>query len=201
MRRSRGRSFISCTKPCPSSLPSRLSAGNFTSSKNNSEVSAESRPSFLSFRPRRKPVASSVSTTISDTPFAPAFASVLATTIIKLACWPLVMKVFRAVEHIPVAGLFRRGAHALQVRAGAGLAHGDGADKFAGNELWQPATFLFVGPVMENVGRDDTGVQRRPERIESRKTQFPADHCFVRKTAAGPAVLFGHGRTKEASRA
>ena len=89
----------------------------------------------------------------------------------------------------------------MQVRAGAGLAHGDGADKFAGNELRQPATFLFVGPVMENVGRDDTGVQRRPERIESRKTQFPADHCFVRKTAAGPAVLFGNGRTKEASRA
>src|SRR5262249_20980614 len=82
-----------------------------------------------------------------------------------------------------------------------GLAHGDGADEFAHNELRQPAAFLFVGAVMENVGRDDPGVQWRPERVEARKTQFPADHCFVRKTAASSAVFFGNSRAKEASRA
>src|SRR5262245_683041 len=107
----------------------------------------------------------------------------------------------RTVEHISIARFFRRGAHALQVGACAGLAHGDGADEFARNELRQPAAFLLVGPVMENVGRDDPRVQRCPERVEARKTQFPADHCFVRKTTAGPAVFFGNSRAKEAGRA
>src|SRR5665811_748365 len=66
--------------------------------KNNSEVSAESMPSFLSLRPRRKPFASSVSTTISEVPLAPALGSVLTTTMTRLACWPLVMKVFEPLS-------------------------------------------------------------------------------------------------------
>jgi hypothetical protein len=37
---------MSWTKPWPSSDPSRLDAGSATSSKNSSEVSAASRPSF-----------------------------------------------------------------------------------------------------------------------------------------------------------
>ena len=42
--------------------------------------------------------ASSVSTTNSEMPLAPAFGSVLATTMIRLACWPLVMKVFEPLS-------------------------------------------------------------------------------------------------------
>ena len=92
--RSCGRSRISWTKPWPSSVPSSASAGSFASSKNSSDVSAQSMPSFFSFLPRRKPGVSSVSTTISEVPLAPLVGSVLATTMIRLACWPLVMKVF-----------------------------------------------------------------------------------------------------------
>jgi len=45
-------------------------------------------------RPRRNPSTSSVSTTISDVPLAPFDGSVLVTTMMRLAFWPLVMKVF-----------------------------------------------------------------------------------------------------------
>ena len=77
----------------------------------------------------------------------------------------------RAVEHIAVAGFLGRGAHALQVGAGAGLAHRDGADEFAGDELGQPAPLLLLGAVMQDVGRDDAGMQRRAERVEAREAQ------------------------------
>ena len=68
--------------------------GTRTSLKNSSDVSCASNPSLSSLRPRAKPSTSSVSTTISEVPFAPALGSVLATTMIRLAVWPLVMKVF-----------------------------------------------------------------------------------------------------------
>ncbi len=68
--------------------------GTRTSSKNSSDVSCASSPTLSRLRPRAKPSASSVSTTISEVPLAPALGSVLATTMIRLAVWPLVMKVF-----------------------------------------------------------------------------------------------------------
>ena len=73
----------------------------------------------------------------------------------------------RAVEHVAVAGLLRGRAHALQVGAGARLGHGDGADQLAGRELRQPALLLLLGAVMQDVGRDDAGMQRRAERVEA----------------------------------
>ena len=92
--RSWGSWFISWKKPCPSSAPSRLAVGTLTSSKNSSDVSWALRPSFSRLRPRLKPSAPSVSTTIRETPRAFSSGSVLATTITRSACWPLVMKVF-----------------------------------------------------------------------------------------------------------
>ncbi len=107
----------------------------------------------------------------------------------------------RAVEHIAVAGLLRGGAHALEIGTGAGLAHRDGADQFAGGELRQPAALLVFGAVMQNVGRDDTGVQRRAKGVEARKAQLPVDHGLVREGAAGAAILFGDRRTEQPRRA
>ena len=84
---------ISWKKPWPWSPPRRLAVGTRTSLKNSSEVSAASWPSLSRLRPRSKPSAPSVSTTSSEVPRAPWAGSVLATTTIRLAVWPLVMKV------------------------------------------------------------------------------------------------------------
>src|SRR5436190_1675157 len=117
IRRSRGRSFIRCAKPWPSSLPSRFSAGSFTSSKNSSDVSAASMPSFLSLRPRRK-----------------------------------------------------------------------------------PAPLLLLGAVMQDVGRDDAGMQRRAEGVEAGEAELAVDHRLVREGPTGAAVLLGDGGAKEPRR-
>ena len=92
-RRSCGSWLISWKKPWPSPSPSRLLVGTRTSLKNSSEVSAASMPSLSRLRPRSKPGALSVSTRISEVPRAPWVGSVLQTTMIRLAVWPLVMKV------------------------------------------------------------------------------------------------------------
>src|SRR5262245_41950692 len=54
---------------------------------------------------------------------------------------------------------------------------------------------------MEDVRSHDAGMQRRPEGIETRETQFPADDSFVRKAAADASILFRNRRTKQPSRA
>ena len=91
--RSCGSCCISWMKPWPSPPPMMFSPGTFTSLKNSSEVSFPSMPILCRFRPRWKPSAPSVSTTISEVPLAPSAGSVLATTMMKFASWPLVMKV------------------------------------------------------------------------------------------------------------
>jgi hypothetical protein len=85
--------------PWPSWPPIRLSTGTRTLSKNSSLVSCDFRPTLSSLRPRRKPgvelrsPSASVSTTISDVPLAPSALSVLQTTMMRFAFWPLVMNV------------------------------------------------------------------------------------------------------------
>src|SRR5919108_840978 len=54
---------------------------------------------------------------------------------------------------------------------------------------------------MEDVRSHDAGMQRRPEGVETRQTQFPADYSFVRKAAADASILFRNRRTKQPSRA
>ena len=198
IRRSCGNSFISCAKPWPSSVPSRFSVGSDTSSKNSSEVSAESMPSFLSLRPRRKPCASSVSTTMSEMPLARSFGIGLGNDNDEVGVLAVGDEGLGAVEHVAVARFHRGGAHALQIGAGAGLAHGDGADQFAGRELRQPALFLLLGAVMQDVGRDDAGMQRRAERVETGQAVFAIDHRLVGERPAGAAVFLGHRGAKQA---
>ena len=69
-----------------------------------------------------------------------------------------------AVDDVVVALLFGRGPHALQIGAGAGFGHGDGADEFAAGHFRQPAPFLFLGPVIQNVVRHDGAMHRDPGR-------------------------------------
>ncbi len=54
--------------------------------------------------------------------------------------------------------------------------------------LRQPALLLLLGAVVQDVGRDDAGMQRRAERIEAAERQFAVDHRLVREAAAGAAT-------------
>jgi hypothetical protein len=89
----------------------------------------------------------------------------------------------------------------LQVGAGAGLAHGDGADQFAGGEFRQPTLFLLLGAVMQNVRRDDARMQRRTECVEAVECKLAVDHRFMRKGAAGAAILLRHRSAQQSRRA
>ncbi|MDT4822035.1 hypothetical protein FQZ97_552290 [compost metagenome] len=89
--RSQGSCSIRQTKPRLTS-PSSASAGRRTSLKNSSDVSCAFRPSFFRRLPFSKP-GMPRSTRNRLVPFAPAAGSVLATTITRSACQPLVMKV------------------------------------------------------------------------------------------------------------
>ncbi len=106
-----------------------------------------------------------------------------------------------AVEHVAVAGFLRRRAHALQIGAGAGLGHGDGADHLAGRELRQPALLLIFGAVVKNVGRDDPGMQRRAEGIETGERKFAIDHRLMREASARAAIFLRHRCAEQAGRA
>ena len=76
------------------SSPSRLVRGTRTPSKASSDVSCALRPTFSRLRPRENP-SRSASTSTRLVPCAPPAGSVLATTTIRSADWPLVMKVLR----------------------------------------------------------------------------------------------------------
>ena len=54
---------------------------------------------------------------------------------------------------------------------------------------------------MQDVGRDDAGMERRAEGIEARKAQLSGDHRLVREGAADATIFFGESRAKKAGRA
>src|SRR3954451_25371995 len=105
----------------------------------------------------------------------------------------------RAVQHIAVAGLLRARLHALEVGAGARLAHRDRADQFARRELRQPLLLLLAGAVVEDVGRDDSPMQRRANRVEPRQRDLAVDPRLTREAAARAAVLFRHPSAEQAA--
>ena len=78
-----------------------------------------------------------------------------------------------------------------------GSRHRDGADHFAGRELRQPAFLLLLGAVVEDVGRDDAGMQRRAESIEAGEREFAVDHRLMREGAAGAAIFLRHRRAEQ----
>jgi hypothetical protein len=102
-----------------------------------------------------------------------------------------------AVEHIAVAAAPGGGAYALQVGACAGLGHRDRAHELAGGEPGQPALLLLLGAVMQNVGRDDAGMQGRPEGVEAAQAELAVDHRLMREGAARAPILFRHRGAEE----
>ena len=157
------------------------------------------RPILSRLRPRSKPSASSVSTTISEVPLAPCAGSVLATTMIRLASWPLVMKVLEPLMRYWLPSFSAARLDALQVGAGAGLGHGDGADQFAGGQPRQPVLLLLLRAVVEDVGRDDRVVQARcrsRRRRHGRCASMMALSCAI--GAAGAAVFLRHRGAEQA---
>ena len=104
---------------------------------------------------------------------------------------------FCAGEHVAVAVAHGAGADRLQVGAGAGLGHGDGADELAGGEARQPAPLLLLGAVMQDVGRDDAGMQRRAEGVEAGIADRAVDRGLVGEAAAPAAVFLGHRGAQE----
>ncbi len=86
----------------------------------------------------------------------------------------------------------------MQVGAGAGLGHGDGADQLAGGHLGQPALFLLFGAVVQDVGGDDGRVQRTAKAGLAGGGLGQDQGGLVAEVATGAAVLFGHRGAQEA---
>ena len=97
-----------------------------------------------------------------------------------------------AVDDQLVALAQRRGADRLQVAAGAGLGHGDGGDHLALGHARQPGALLLLAAVVEDVGRDDVGVQAEAGRREHALGHLLDHHGAVEEVGAAAAVLLGH---------
>ena len=195
-RRSRGSWFIRQAKPRPSS-PRILEGGTRTSSKNSSAVSWAFWPIFLRLRPRLKP-GRSVSTSTSVMPLAPADVSVLAATMTRSAMPAVGDEGLLPVDDQLVALAQRRGADRLQVAARAGLGHGNRRDHLALGHARQPGALLLLAAVVEDVGRDDVGVQAEAGGREHALGHLLDHHGAVEEVGAGPAVLFRHVGEEEA---
>jgi hypothetical protein len=78
--------------------------------------------------------------------------SVLATTMKRSPIWPFEMKVLEPFEDVVVAVADRARLHVGQVRAGAGLGHGDAEQDLAGDAAGHPALLLLLGAVVPRYG-------------------------------------------------
>ena len=82
---------------------------------------------------------------------------------------------FLAVDDILVAGHPRGRAYGLEVGAGARLGHGDGADQFAGRHLGQPAAFLLLRAIGQDIVGDDAAVHGIAEAADIGPALFVED--------------------------
>ena len=146
-------------KPCPSSSPSRFSAGTTASSKNSSDVSEACRPILSRLRPRLKPVVALGLQNDQRKALGarPAGARDHDDQVGGLAVGD---EGLLAVDDVAVALPARGGPHALQVGAGAGLGHGDGADQSRRAPSRAASALLLLGAVVQDVMRDDAAVDR-----------------------------------------
>ena len=102
-----------------------------------------------------------------------------------------------AVEDVMITVLHGVGLDALQVGAGTGFAHGDGADQLAADHLRQQALLHFLGTVMLDIGRHDFGVQAPADAGQASAGDFLADHHAVEEVGADAAVLFAYHGAQE----
>ena len=86
----------------------------------------------------------------------------------------------------------------LQVRAGAGLGHRDGADELSGRQPGQPVCLLLSRAIVEDVGDDDRVMERDGEASEPAFGQLFDQDDLVAVIAASAAVLCRNGQAKEA---
>jgi hypothetical protein len=92
------------------------------------------------------------------------------------------------------------GAHGLQVAAGAGLGHRDGAQLARGHAR-QEALLLLLGAAVEEVGRDDGRVQAAAPAAEVGARRFQDHHRLVAEVTATAAVGRGRRQAQQALRA
>ena len=105
----------------------------------------------------------------------------------------------RAVDDVVLAVAAGGGLDALQVGAGAGFGHRDGADQLAARHARQPVALLLLAAVGEDVvGHDalDAGAE-----VDAGASQFLQDHGLVGEGAAAAAVFLGHVGQQQVQRA
>jgi len=107
----------------------------------------------------------------------------------------------RAADSISIPVAARRGANGLQVGTRARLAHGDGANPFAGNELRQPALLLLLGTMQDDIGRDNDIVQAEGEALEILARYDVQQDQVMPKIRTGPAIGFRHRHSQKTCRA
>ena len=98
----------------------------------------------------------------------------------------------RAVDHIVVTVADCGGSHPLQIGAGVRLGHGDRAHHLTGRHFRQPALFLSLVAVVENVGCDDGAVHLIAETTHTCGVLCFHDHGFVPVVAATATIFGGH---------
>ncbi|MHC2805497.1 hypothetical protein ACVMII_005243 [Bradyrhizobium diazoefficiens] len=104
-----------------------------------------------------------------------------------------------AVDDVGIALLLRRGLHGLEVIAGAGLGHGDGADHLAARHLRQPALLLLLRAVIEDVVRDDGAVHGDAGRqLRHRALEIIQHGGVIGEGCAQPAIFLRHARQERA---
>ena len=103
--------------------------------------------------------------------------------------------------HPVIAVHHRVGLDRLQVRAGAGLGHGDGGDQLARAGLGDPLLLLLLVAVVQQVGNDDVVVQREGRARGERAALLLDQDGAVEEVDAGAAVLLGHGHAQKPLRA
>ncbi|MNS51009.1 hypothetical protein D3C72_836730 [compost metagenome] len=106
---------------------------------------------------------------------------------------------FAAVEDETVAAFVGAQFHRDHVGTGIRLAHGEGADVFAADQLRQVLGFLFVVAVAVDLVDAKVGVRTVGQRYRGRTTaDFFHRHHMRQVTQTRAAVLFRHGDAEQA---
>ena len=92
----------------------------------------------------------------------------------------------------------RRGFDALQVGAGTRLGHGDGGDHLATHQLGQVVLLLRLAAVMQDIGRDDIGMQGEADAGQAQATDFLDHHGAIEEVRCHAAVFFREMRAEHA---
>ncbi|MNN33131.1 hypothetical protein D3C81_1468720 [compost metagenome] len=104
-----------------------------------------------------------------------------------------------AVEHVVVAAFFGAQFHRDHVGAGVGLAHGQGADVFAADQLGQVLELLLMGAVAVDLVDAQVGVGAVGQRDRGRgAADFFHGHHVGQVAETRAAVLLGHGHPQQA---